>query len=65
MLVREAQAALRAAAAAFGSASWPAAVRSAFSMTIFWFGQMTPHTLANMTSASRMPVAMLRPGADW
>ena len=64
VLVRDAHAAFRAAAGAFGRASPPVAVASALAMKIFWFGQMIPQTLVNITSASRIPVEMLMPAAD-
>src|SRR2546422_5952433 len=48
-LLRDARKARRAAPAATGFACPPPAVATAFAITIFWFGQITSHTLRNIS----------------
>src|SRR5687767_15484003 len=62
VLTRLARPASLAAPAAAGSGSPPAATASAEAMLIFWFGQMTIHTLAAIVMPSSAPKVMLRPG---
>src|SRR4029453_1006606 len=58
VLVREARPARAPAAAAAGLAGLPAAVSSAFWMTIFCLGWITNQTLAHMTLAMMPPSRM-------
>ena len=58
---REAIATARAAAAALGLASPPAIRLRALAITICWFGQITSHTLRNITRPKRMPTASVGP----
>ncbi len=58
---RDAIAPARAAAAAAGFASPPAFSVRALAITICWFGQITSHTLRNITRPKRMPIASVGP----
>src|SRR5260370_24027308 len=60
-LVREARNARRAAAGAAGFAWAPAAVATAFAITICCFRQITPHTFTSMIVPSSAPVRMAVP----